>query len=147
MSGHGILWVIVIPVIVGMIVNQLDALGAWIAVPVVRWAAGLRYAGNPELAGERAEDWAAQIRKSIPGSLGQLGFALGLACIAIVVRTRAALTRNARLDADRLTANLLPLGHHRHRILYERLRRGDAPWISSAEPPDSYKARQHTGWH
>jgi hypothetical protein len=74
-----ILLLVVIPVAVGLLANQVDALGAWIAVPIARWAARVRYADDPDRAAERAQDWAAQIEQSIPGSLFKLGFAIGLA--------------------------------------------------------------------
>lgn len=98
-----LLYVFVIPATVALVANQADALGAWIAVPIARWAARVRYVNDPDRAAERAEDWAAQIQQSIPGSLFKLGFALGLAGRGLA----AAAARTSRQAAS---PHLIPSG-------------------------------------
>ncbi len=85
-----LLLIVLIPIAVGLVANQADALGTWVAVPIARWAAQIHYARVPDRAAERAEDWSAQIQESIPGSLFKLAFALGLvgrALLAAAART------------------------------------------------------------
>jgi hypothetical protein len=92
-----LLLIFVIPVVVALVANQVDALGAWIAVPIARWAARVRYADDPDRAAERAEDWAAQIEQSIPGSLFKLCFALRLAGRGLATATARTSRRAASL--------------------------------------------------
>ncbi len=107
-----ILLYVVIPVAAALVANQADALGAWIAAPIARWAARVRYADDPDRAAERAEDWAAQIEKSIPGSLFKLGFALGLAGkgLAAAAARRSRRATSARLISAVVTAMLGSVG-------------------------------------
>lgn len=91
-----LLLIILVPVVVGLIANQADALGTWAAVPIARWAARVHYARLPDRAAERAEDWSAQIQESIPGSLFKLAFSLGLAGRALLAATARMRRRPAR---------------------------------------------------
>lgn len=99
-----ILLYVVIPVAAALVANQADALGAWIAVPSARWTARVRYADDPDWAAERAEDWAAQIEKSIPGALFKLGFALGLAGRGLAA---AAARRSRQATSTRLISSVV----------------------------------------
>jgi DNA-binding transcriptional MerR regulator len=71
-------------IVSGLLVNEYCDISPWVAVRLVRWAARLRYRGDPERAKVRGVEWAALIQER-PGNLFKLLTALGFTLHALLV--------------------------------------------------------------
>ncbi|WP_433225565.1 hypothetical protein [Actinomadura formosensis] len=76
---------LIVPVVIGLAINEYADFAPWIARKIVRRAARRMYAGKAERAEIRAEEWAAVINER-PGKLFKLGTALGY-CLAAQLAT------------------------------------------------------------
>jgi hypothetical protein len=61
-------------------ISELTDISPWLAVRLVRWAAGQMYAADPDRAIRRREEWEALIHEEIPTKTSTLFFGLGLGC-------------------------------------------------------------------
>lgn len=79
---------IIVPIVIGLGINEYAEFAPWIARKIVRRAARRMYAGDAERAEIRAEEWAAII-DARPGKLFKLMSALGYGVAAVLTATRS----------------------------------------------------------
>lgn len=70
-------------VLATVIVEESMGLSRWSAIRLARWAARHIYAGDPDLAAKRAEEWEEGITARAPSHIAALCLALSLACWAL----------------------------------------------------------------
>jgi hypothetical protein len=115
---------VLIPVAIGLLVNELCDVSPWLARKLVRWSAYRRYA-DPARAEARAEELTAVINAR-PGNLFKLITAVGFAASAAMIATRRDLSAKAGRAAAEATNPSTHYSHARRRSDPEIL-----AWLSS----------------
>jgi len=74
---------VIVAAVAALIVNEVTDVSPWIAVRLVRWAAGQIYAANADRAARRKEEWEALVSESVPTKISKLIFGLSFGCAGL----------------------------------------------------------------
>jgi hypothetical protein len=74
---------VIVGVVATLVATEATDFLPWISIRLVRWAARHLYTSDVELAKDRAEEWEAVIKESLPTNISKLLFGLGFSSAAL----------------------------------------------------------------